>query len=211
MNLKQFNSRDAASRAAADDLAGALRRRLEKDERAALIVSGGNTPVGCLNLLSQAALPWQRVMVSVTDERCVAASHAASNERMVRENLLRDSASAARYVGLEEAVQAEFSRHIAAALVGMGTDGHFASIFPDNPDLASLLDIDAPAAIRGVRTAASDYPRVTANLAMLLQAQHLLLLAFGSEKRQLLQQPGELPVAALMNQTRVPLEVYWAP
>ncbi len=207
MNLREFESREGASRAAAAWIESRLRRGLEQAGPAGLIVSGGSTPGPCLEMLSKADLNWQQVEVSLTDERLVPADDDASNERMVRECLLRGDAATAPFRQVGELPAAT----VVCSLVGMGNDGHFASIFPDNPALVALLDGGAAPAVLEVTTAASPYPRKTINLAYLLQGQAVLLLIFGADKKKILAKPGGLPIAALLQQGRVAVEVYWAP
>ena len=211
MNLTEFASRKEASAAAAAFLADRLAAKLAQSAKAALLVSGGTTPVACLRALAQAPLDWQRVTVLPTDERCVPAEHEASNQGMIDRRLRQGPASAARLLPLSPDAVADAARHLACALVGMGEDGHFASIFPDCPCLPSLLQLDAAPATAQITTAASPYPRITANLPFLLAGDAALLLAFGPAKKRILQAPGALPVAALLHQTTTPLTIHWAP
>ena len=207
MKVQRFSSRDLASKAAASWLTCKIRHSLHADETTGVIVSGGSTPKDCLEHLSKADLPWDRAMVSLTDERCVPVDDAASNEGMLREHFFVDRASAAAFQPVGD-LQAD---SLSCALVGMGEDGHFASIFPDNPDLESLLDPAAEPQTQQVETAGSEHKRMTLNLAWLLQSDHILLLIFGNAKREIVNNPGELPIAALLSQDQVPVAVYWAP
>ena len=207
MNLREYESRERASRAAATWLESRLRQGLKQAVPAGLIVSGGSTPGPCLEILSKADLNWQQVEVSLTDERLVPADDDASNERMLRECLLQGDAANASFRQVGELPAAT----VVCSLVGMGNDGHFASIFPDNPALAALLDEDATPAVSEVTTAASPHPRMTINLAYLLQGQAVLLLIFGTDKKKILAEPCGLPIAALLQQGRVAVDVYWAP
>ena len=208
--MQTFADRSLAARAAADALAEALRARLTSRERAALAVSGGTTPAPTFELLAEADLPWDRVDVTLTDERDVAVDDAASNEGMLRRTLLRGSATAARFVPLEVDALATLTDPFAAVLLGVGEDGHFASIFPDAADLPTLLDADDPNPCRAVRTAASPHPRRTLTLSRLLASDRIILLAFGEAKRAVLEQPGNRPVATLLAQTHPPVHVFWA-
>jgi len=211
MNLQRYGTRDAASAAAAALVTGALSARLSRQAEAALVVSGGRTPAVSLSRLAATPLDWNRVAVTLTDERCVPVDDDASNERMVRRRLLRDKAAGARFARLDGDGLASLPRPFACSLIGMGEDGHFASLFPDMDGLDAALDLDGPATCVPARTAASPHGRVTMTLALLAQSDLLLLLAFGEAKLAVLEEPDGLPVAALLAQGRAPLQVIWAP
>ena len=211
MQLTEFKDRQAASTAAADFLAARLEARLAKAGSAALLVSGGTTPGPCLAALAQKPLPWQQITIAPTDERCVPPEHEASNQGMIRRHLQQGPAQAAQLLPLSQESVAPLASQLACALIGMGEDGHFASLFPDCPALPQLLSLDAPPATARITTAASPHPRVTANLPLLLSGEAALLLAFGEAKKQVLQSPGAKPVAALLKQEAKPLTIHWAP
>ncbi len=206
-----FPDRAAASSAAADYLAKALRDDLDQGQSASIAVSGGTTPVQCFEHLSQAALPWDRVKVTLTDERCVPADHAESNTRLVRERLLQANAAAAEFVALDAASLDRLDDVFSAVLLGMGSDGHFASIFPDMPNLFTALDPNNPEPCLRVETEASPLTRVTLTLARLCQSRSIMLLVFGDAKTRILDAPDGLPIAVLLRQRSVPVRVIWAP
>jgi 6-phosphogluconolactonase len=209
--IEIFPDRSTASRAAAAALATALSRRLATSTEAVVAVSGGTTPRQCLGELAAHPLDWARVRVTLTDERCVPADHPDSNEGMVRRRLLVGRAAAARFLPLQSAELRAFSARLACALVGMGEDGHFASLFPDADNLDEALDLESSACCLPVRTEASPFARVSMTLARLLESDELILLAFGAPKRRVLEAPGAYPVGHLLAQTRLPVRVMWAP
>jgi 6-phosphogluconolactonase len=102
----------------------------------------------------------------------------------------------------------------ACALLGMGADGHFASLFPDATNLAAGLDVDGAAWCIPVVTAASEYARISLTLAAILRSKLIVLLFFGDEKREVYararaKSPG-FPVTSLLAQDRTPVRVFWA-
>ena len=228
MDLLEFSDREAASIAAAQALATRIEARLRDDATARLVVSGGSTPVDCFHALAATSLDWAKVSIYLSDERWVEPGSADSNERLAREQLLTGAAAAARLVPVYrtgksiESRCAELDAEIralpapfAAALLGMGEDGHFASLFPDAADLGRGLDPNGDARCLAVDTAASPLRRVSLTLAALARSDAILVLIFGAAKRRVLEQAqdgeGDYPIAALLALETIPITVYWAP
>ncbi len=227
-NFHEFGDRLTASEAAAAWIRDALAARLAGGEHAGLVVSGGSTPGHCFTALSGTPLPWERVSVFMSDERCVPVSHEDSNEALVRRTLATGEAAGVEVVpvyrdgedvaGMCDALDRRLAAEpapFAAVLLGMGADGHFASLFPDYARLAEGLDLDGAARCLPVSTAASPHPRITLTLATLVRTRELILLAFGTAKRDVLEDAAAgrdgYPVQALLAQDRTPVKIAWAP
>lgn len=223
-----FASRDEASTATAKWLSDALQATLAEQSQAAMVLSGGSSPVAALQALSTMPLEWKRVTVTLSDERWVAANHDDSNERMLRHTLLTNAAKDATVMPLFRSgvdiaaaprqLQQDFAKlplPFAATLLGMGEDGHYASLFPDFAGLADALDESGQTRFIPVMTAASPHPRISMTLSALLQSREIILLFFGTGKRAVYESVragrSKLPIASLLAQTRVPLRVIWAP
>lgn len=204
--IEMFDSRHAASRHVADILAAGLGKKLETGKSASFVASGGKTPVDCLKILSDVPLDWSRVSVTLTDEREVPADHRESNERLIRENLLIGNASTAHFVSL---VEGKVNQLIpfTCTLLGMGEDGHFASIFPDSEQLQQALS--STSEIIRVETPSSPFARVSMTLNTINQSEALVLLIFGESKYRILNNPEGLPVERLLQNKA--LKVIWAP
>jgi 6-phosphogluconolactonase len=223
-----FDTREQASLAAADLITGLLSKRLEAQPAASLVVSGGSTPAQCFAALANTDLDWARVHVLLSDERWVPPGDADSNETLVRGTLLRDKAAAAtlwpyydenaaigdRCVALDETIRT-LPIPFACSLLGMGEDGHFASLFPDAVNLAQGLDHEGPDLCLPVTTAASPLPRISLTLTALSRSDEIALLIFGDKKREIYEQAkssgNTYPVAHLIKQKRAPVRVFWAP
>ncbi len=220
-----YEDRETASANAAAFLSGALRTTLDREDAGVLIVSGGTTPGRCFEHLSATALDWSRVTVLLSDERYVAADHADSNERLVRESLLAGPASAARLLGVyqddltvDEACVAVADRmpsvKPSCALLGMGSDGHFASLFPDADRLDEGLRDTGTVPYIPIRTSASPHVRVSLTLSYILRSAAIALLFFGADKRAVLDaatQGADLPIARLLEAAPVDVHLFWAP
>ena len=223
-----LDTREQASEAAAEAVAKALSKRLEAQRAVSLVVSGGSTPAQCFAALARSDLDWPRVHVLTSDERWVPPSDDHSNEKLVRETLLQGPASAAtlwpfyadgediaeRCKTLDETIRT-LPIPFACCLLGMGEDGHFASLFPDADNLAQGLDDESPDLCMPVTTAASPYPRISLTLTALSRSDEIALLMFGDRKREVYEHAkssgNTYPVAHLIKQKRAPVRVFWAP
>lgn len=220
---------DLAGAALAARVAGWLADALDRRPSATLVVSGGSTPVPFFRRLSRLDLPWSRVRVTLADERWVEPSHPDSNEGLVRRELLANRAASARWSGLWNAAatpeegRAEAAARLAAllpievAVLGLGADGHTASLFPGAPGVAAALDPEGEATVVAVRPPAAPHPRLSLSLAALLGSNRLALHLTGDEKWQVYRRAADaatadgLPVGALLREAAGRIEVYWAP
>jgi 6-phosphogluconolactonase len=172
IEFRAFENRSAASAAAAQMLASLIRDALAGNPmaEASLVVSGGSTPGPCFDLLSEEVLDWSRVTVLPSDERWVPADDADSNERLIKCRLLQGSAEQGKVLsffraGLDasqapqeiEKDLADLPSPFSAVLLGMGEDGHFASLFPDFDGLQEALDPQGKTACTMVQTIGSPH------------------------------------------------------
>jgi 6-phosphogluconolactonase len=227
VSFRAFADRQAASHAAAELLAANLIEDLGRTGRGSLVVSGGTSPGSCFAKLSGMALDWPNVTVVPSDERWVRADDPASNERLIRRQLLQNEAAGARLIPLfrlgQKPGQAlasivedlrSLGSPFSGVLLGMGLDGHFASLFPDFEGLREALDPASSERCVLVRTAASPLLRISLTLSTLLNTPRVALLFFGAEKRAVFEQArdsGDYPISALLAQTTVPVTAFWAP
>lgn len=207
-----------------------LRGDLEQRERARLLVSGGTTPAPVYEALSRAPLDWARVNVALVDERWLQPDDPDSNARLVRETLLQNHAADARFETLtragrsiDEAVNAA-NMHAretpTLAVLGMGGDGHTASLFPRMRGLSEALEspsdyiaVDAS----GCAGAGRWLRRISLTPKGLSAAPCRLLLIRGDEKRRLFERAmesddaRELPIRIAFTTPGASLDVHWCP
>jgi 6-phosphogluconolactonase len=214
----------------ADAITTDLRRAVEARGLASLVVSGGRSPVPLFEKLRVEPLEWARVCVGLVDERWVEPNDPGSNERLVRDNLLKDAAAAARFAGLKNAAPspdlgavsawetyARVPRPFDVTVLGMGDDGHTASLFPASPNLKSALNPTAIAGCVGMWSPTPPQARISLNLSALLDSRRVILFIVGEEKwRTYLRasEPGpaeDMPVRAVLRQGKTPVEVVWSP
>lgn len=227
LQLHAFPDAEALAAALAGDVAARLRAALGARGEAVLALSGGNTPKRFLQQLSRQPLDWDRVVVTLVDERWVPDDHDRSNARLVNQVLLQGPAAAARLVPLyrplpmPEQALAEVERDLPAtidvAVLGMGADGHTASFFPKGDQLAQALDPAGRPRVLPMHAPAAGEPRITLTLSALLAAGHLLLHIEGEDKRAVLDaalaaegDARQLPVRAVFEYAGA-VAVYYCP
>ena len=191
-------------------IAGWLRGRIEAalaaaDAPIAVTVPGGSTPFPILAELAQAPLEWERVTVWAGDDRLVPEDHPASNTGRIRALL---EPAGAEVVALSEMEQVP---HFALAWLGMGGDGHVASLFPNTDPRA-----DDPQRVRRLTPdplpPEAPFDRVTLTIPALLDSDALLFVIRGAEKRALFEAAArgehDLPVARLLAAARQPVTCF---
>lgn len=194
-----YDNIPALTAAFADFAASILRRALAQHPTVTLVVPGGQTPRTYLPVLSQQALPWENVYITLSDERWVATQAEASNERLVREHFLINKAQKAHFIGLKtphsqpsDAVAAVHERltllpfPFSLTILGLGEDGHIASLFP-----GTMLDLATPYLCQAVEPPIAPNPRISLTLSALANSQHIALIVTGMAKRQLLDHLSE--------------------
>lgn len=205
---------DAAAHAIEDRLAQAL----QAQSRASLVATGGRSPGPIFDrLTASAAVDWSRVVVTLSDERCVPADDPVCNARLVRERLLVGPSGKAHLLPLwpePDPAAIEALRPFDAVMLGMGEDGHIASLIPGDPGLEDGLT--AADATRLVPAGLGKPPvaRITLTLSALLDSRAIFLLIAGETKRgvvQLALAGEDLPVGRLISQSKTPIRIFWTP
>ena len=168
--------------------------------------------------------------MTLADERWVEASSADSNERLVRNHLLQNHATEARFIGLKtpaasaesgaEQCQQQLSAlpdSLDVVILGMGEDGHTASFFPGAIALSRALDPQTTIDCLALTPSTAPHERMTLTLPRLLRCDQLYLHLCGNAKLSVLDQARqsgpveEMPVRAVLRQSQSPLAIYWAP
>lgn len=228
--MHQFESRTALAEALAERISSVLQAAIASRGSASLAVSGGSTPTLLFETLSSRAIAWDRVTVTLVDERFVGPDHARSNHLLVRTHLLRNAAAQATFVPLyhpvasaEEAAAlamaeiATFGKPFDVTILGMGNDGHTASFFPGGDHLAEALDASAPRRVMTMEAEGAGEPRLTLSFSALCDSRLLVLHIEGVEKKAVLDKAlsgtdeAEMPVRAVLERSKTAPDIYWAP
>jgi 6-phosphogluconolactonase len=231
-NIRQssFESGTELAEALADKVAGALAMAITARGTATLAVSGGSTPKAFFAALSKRPIDWEKVTVTLVDERMVPPAHERSNHRLASLYLLQNRAAEAGFVPLytaggdAEAVAETASEKIDAlalpfdvVVLGMGTDGHTASFFPGGSTLAVVTDPECRQSVMTIEAPGAGEPRLTLTLPRIVEAGMIVLHIEGDQKKAVLAKAldagpeAEMPVRAVLYHTRTPVEIYWAP
>jgi len=224
--IEVYDTADEAAQAAAMAIADWLAAGLAENDRASFVATGGTSPGPVYDLLATIGLPWEQISVTLSDERWVPPTSPDSNERLLRERLLVGEASGARLAPLwspaatpedaAEAAEVAVSDLLPAdaVLLGMGADGHFASLFPGSVMLEEGLDPYGGALVIHVPQGEPAPPqdRLSLTLYALTQSYLIVVLISGEAKRRVIEEGDDLPIHALFRAAGdTPVRVIWSP
>ena len=216
--IETFPNADALADAAAAAIGDLLAVALGAQGRAALVATGGRSPGPIYDRLSAAtAFDWTRVVVTLSDERCLEPDDLASNARLVRERLLTSAGAKAHLLSLwpepEPAALAAL-QPFDVVMLGMGEDGHIASLIPGDPGLEAAMTTADLTRLVPEGLGKPPVARITLTLSALLNARAIFLLIAGEAKRGVIERAlaGEdLPVGRLISQSKAPIRIFWTP
>ena len=222
-----FANDAALAQSFAQTVAANLRAALDARGHALIGLSGGSTPRAFLKSLSDQELDWSRVTVTLCDDRWVPPSSDRSNEHLLRETLLRNKAAATTFVPLyidaadPESALTQVQANVAKLMLpfdvivlGMGSDGHTASLFPGGDRLAEASNVNTTARVLPMRAPDAPEPRITLTLPALIETRALYLHIEGADKKAVLDaalssQQSPAPIRNVLQASRVTPIVYW--
>ncbi len=230
--INKFEDKQSVFKAIAEKIQNVLQQELAENSVASFIVPGGTTPAPAFELLSKSDLDWSKITIAQSDERWLDASHEQSNERLTRENLLINNAKLANYVSMKNEANSieqgesicnrdyqKIANPFTVCMVGMGLDGHIASLFPGSNNIETALKLNSKDLCIAIDATgcpvAGDYPkRMSLRLSSILNSKIILLLVTGKEKLELIEdQIGKepqthSPVSYILNQSTTPVEIF---
>ena len=227
LQTHEFVSKDALNTEFAAKITGILQNAIAQKGNASIIVSGGNTPKPLFAQLSNADIDWEKVTISLADDRWVDVADDASNDKLVREHLLVNKASKATFISLKhdfvDAVDAVSACEVAindvqmpfdVLILGMGEDGHTASLFPCSEQLQAGLDLNSGKKYIAVQPTTAPHQRMSLTLPALLASSHIFLHSTGESKKAVIAKAlesteSEMPIKAVLERANV--QLMWAP
>jgi 6-phosphogluconolactonase len=231
-SFHEFQTADELYKSLAQNIAQRLSAAVARNRRASLVAPGGTTPGAMFDVLAQCEAPWKDVEITLSDDRWAETASTRSNENLVRTHLLTAKAEMAKLVPFKTAHHhpLEAEQTVSAAIaamhrpfnvvaLGMGADGHIASLIPGAAGLARALDRNDPALVRAIDppNLAAMGERMTLTLRAILDTHWIVLLIRGDEKLDAYKRALEgtdmleMPVRAVLRQTGVPVSVFWSP
>lgn len=223
---------DAAEMAAAvcDDVAFIIESAIDARGSAVIALAGGRTPLPIYEKLSAAKLDWKRVTIIPTDERIVPLGDPLSNVTVLAKSFLPKGARVIPIVpnaiadykaagGSADALIKDLHWPLDLCLLGVGGDGHTASIFP-GPDLDEALtgpkDRRALGVMPDPMPADAPVARVSLSLAAITTARALMVAVTGKEKRAVIEaaikqgKSSQYPIGKVLAETELPVDIHWA-
>jgi 6-phosphogluconolactonase len=226
--INEFEQRQLLDEALADKVAALLTAALESKGKASIAVSGGSTPKGFFQALSKKKLAWQAITITLADERWVDIDSSDSNTKLVHEYLMQNEAVKAKFFHLKqgEIINDETLTDLNLAanqqilpldvlILGMGEDGHTASLFPCSDEITQCLANDSQALLK-VTPKTAPHQRISFSFAALAQSKNTFLHISGISKKQVLakaiagQVCKEMPIRAFLQAPNINTQVYWA-
>lgn len=196
----------------------ALKASNEKTGFSTMLLSGGGTPGPLYSELNRTYKEFEKTTIGLVDERFVPVSNEHSNERLIRNlishsdkiiGMVHDEDNYSQNINIAQKHYEIFKDKLDVVILGMGPDGHTASLFPNDPSSEQIL---ANNDIGLFNTNAPSIPtrRITCSKQMLLNAKHIFLLIFGEEKLNILENSNlNLPIHVLLKE-RTDIEIYYA-
>ncbi len=228
-NLNQFSSRTELEMTLTDRVEAQLRLAINKNGHASMAVSGGSTPKDFFKRLSTRKLPWNKVTITLTDERWIQTDNKESNTYLVRKYLLQNEARHANYFGLKNtetlSQTALDNLNIAVKkkllpldvlILGMGEDGHTASLFPCSDQIRQGLQQPNDKSLIKVTPESAKHQRISFTFDALSKSHSIFLHIYGSQKKQVYEQALnsdnsiQIPVSAFLKNQNNPVQVFWA-
>ena len=228
-NLREniFTNKAELELTLAKEISKKLELEIKNKGQATLLVSGGSTPKKLYEILSNKEIDWNNVNIGLIDERFVSPDTNESNELLIKNTLLQNKANDAKFIGLvfnlndyEENLNIAISKNkalyksITCSILGMGLDGHTASLFPNSKEVYTNDSIYQDKMIINTKATSEPSKRISYTKAKILSSNHLFLYFNGKEKLDVFNSAKETnnssvkPISAFIHQNKKTLNVF---
>ena len=192
-----------------------LNSSINKFGSASIVTCGGSSPVNIFKQLSlRDDVDWSNVNLTLLDDRKVSIDHPDSNEKLLKDHFAKNSAQNINIVSLCNSPNEvlKIKRPFDIMLIGLGGDGHFASLFPELVDNKECFDVDAnPEILFLGEMGDPKHERVSMNLSLILQSKKIILISSSDQKNKIIEQAftdKALPLYYLLNQNIAEIDIY---
>ena len=168
-----------------------LSSSINKYQNASIAVPGGTSPIKIFNELSKKKLDWSKVQITLVDDRLVDPNNDHSNQKLINDYLLKNAAERSKFFPLNKNLIKDdnFKFPLDICLLGIGNDGHFASLFPNMINNTNMLDPNSKSSIDKVKANGNPFvPRISMNLPLILSSNLIILLIKGKLKQEVLRE-----------------------
>ena len=168
-----------------------LSSSINKYQNASIAVPGGTSPIKIFNELSKQKLDWSKVQITLVDDRLVDPDNDHSNQKLINDYLLKNDAKKSKFFPLNKNLinDDNFKFPLDVCLLGIGNDGHFASLFPNMINNTNMLDPKSKSSIDEVKANGNPFiPRISMNLPLILSSNLIILLIKGKLKQEVLRE-----------------------
>jgi len=204
-----------------------LTEAIRKNGRASMAVSGGSTPITLFKEFSLLSIDWSKIDLTLVDDRWVDAKNADSNELLVRAHLIKNKAAKVNFIPLKNDAKTAKEGQIYSekmlrkiilpfdvVVLGMGCDGHTASLFPCSDELPEAMNLNNLNYLISTTPKTAPYERISLTARVIFDSKNVFLHLNGSNKLHTLESameykdPNKMPIYAFLQNG---ISIYWSP
>ena len=223
MEIKKFENKKNLESSLLLKISTCISDAIKKYGDARFLLSGGSTPMNLYSLLSEETIEWEKVKIGLVDERFVPKENLFNNETQIKNNLLKNSAKFATIFGMVYNYENEilnlkmvnqqykiFFERIDFTILGMGEDGHTASLFPGDKESEDLMNT-SNIGIFSTKSPSFPYNRITCSKELIAKSNYIALFISGETKFNVLKNSKEtqVPISYFVKNSKN-MEIYYS-
>jgi 6-phosphogluconolactonase len=223
MEIKKFENKKNLESTLLLKISTCISDAIKKYGDARFLLSGGSTPMNLYSLLSEETIEWEKVKIGLVDERFVPKENLFNNETQIKNNLLKNSAKFATIFGMVYNYENEmlnlkmvnqqyktFFERIDFTILGMGEDGHTASLFPGDKESEELMNT-SNMGVFSTKSPSFPYNRITCSKELIAKSNYLALFINGETKFNVLKNSIEtqVPISYFVKNSKN-MEIYYS-